>query len=812
MKFVFLFLYKLDIIQSYVLYQIDKLPKNDWGIMNMIERLKNINYKNRILWYLLIIVFSPVIILGIFSYQTYVTEVTRNVNLSTESTVNQVKNRTDGVLLNIKKDYLENAESDEVQWLLNTYIKYSDYSELVKATNVLDGSTYLSEYIDGFTFINFQTGWVLSNRGLYEYNLVENKEDIQMLYQYKSDTLIRNFWLNRIGINQISNLNRETVNLNNLSFVSKLPAQSKEPFALIIVNINQGKIQREIESDLGNNEVTVIDSSGNLVYTTNNDILTYCAANIDRLSSDKVQTIKLDNGKSYNIAVADSDVVGWKYIVSYDVDNVMSAADKILSFSIVMCGIVVLGFLLSIFTTRRIYKPVSNLTEHIYGLGNENRSRKRQNEFDFIANSIDNLVGKNTALEKLIVTQQRQLTELFQLRLIRGEIKQEQLDYYLTRLNLKRKKYLSVVSINIQSQESFEEYDEAKQDAVRIGVVENLPDDILGELFMPAICNARTITMAVTEDDEGMLDKKILFIYDLISLYVNEQYNLSINVGASKVFEELMKYRTGYYESVEALKNSEFFIKQQNGDQDDIVNYESTSVMFYSDIMNTADGYTYNIVLEREIKEAVDICDKDKAFQVIDNFIEELINKKVSANECSLCMHRFLIAIILIASNAGLIINDIFGSEADNIFLDFNQLYDLNKMKSFYKFKVVSPIISELNKFRTSKTSEIMSSIQELVEETKGDITLTECAEKLNYHPSYIWKVMKSEKNITFSDYIADYRINEAKRLLTTTNLTVTDIATALNYTNTQNFIRFFSKHVGTTPGKYRQDYNKVLD
>jgi len=105
-----------------------------------------------------------------------------------------------------------------------------------------------------------------------------------------------------------------------------------------------------------------------------------------------------------------------------------------------------------------------------------------------------------------------------------------------------------------------------------------------------------------------------------------------------------------------------------------------------------------------------------------------------------------------------------------------------------------------------------MANIQVLIDETKGDITLTECAERLNYHPSYIWKVMKSEKNTTFSEYIAIYRINEAKKLLTKTNLTVADIAGTLNYTNTQNFIRFFSKHVGTTPGKFRQDYNKVLE
>jgi two-component system response regulator YesN len=328
---------------------------------------------------------------------------------------------------------------------------------------------------------------------------------------------------------------------------------------------------------------------------------------------------------------------------------------------------------------------------------------------------------------------------------------------------------------------------------------------------MPAICNARTITMAISEENEVLLEQKILHIYERISKYVFEEYNLFINLGVSRAFEDLLLYRTAYFESVEALKNSEVFSKEQKADSIPTLPDESNSIMFFSDIMNTANGYIYDITLEREIKEAVDSCDKERAFLIIDRFMEELINKKVSSNECSFCMHRFMISIILIASNAGLIINDVFRNEADNIFLSFNQIYDLNKMTSFYKYKIVTPIIRELSNYRTSRTSEIMDHIQRLVEETKGDITLTECAEKLNYHPSYSWKIMKSEKNITFSDYIADYKVSEAKKLLISTDLTVADIGTALNYTNTQNFIRFFSKHVGTTPGKFRQDYNKIL-
>jgi AraC-like DNA-binding protein len=68
---------------------------------------------------------------------------------------------------------------------------------------------------------------------------------------------------------------------------------------------------------------------------------------------------------------------------------------------------------------------------------------------------------------------------------------------------------------------------------------------------------------------------------------------------------------------------------------------------------------------------------------------------------------------------------------------------------------------------------------------------------------------MKVEKNTTFSNYVGEHKLEEAKRLLLETDLTVLEIASKLSYTNSQNFIRFFSKLEGVTPGKYRQAYKK---
>ncbi|MDE7043775.1 MAG: helix-turn-helix transcriptional regulator [Acetatifactor sp.] len=66
---------------------------------------------------------------------------------------------------------------------------------------------------------------------------------------------------------------------------------------------------------------------------------------------------------------------------------------------------------------------------------------------------------------------------------------------------------------------------------------------------------------------------------------------------------------------------------------------------------------------------------------------------------------------------------------------------------------------------------------------------------------------LKTERGKTFSDFLEEYKLEEAKRLLLNTNMTVAEIASTLNYTNAQNFIRFFSKSTGMTPGKFRKLY-----
>ena len=61
----------------------------------------------------------------------------------------------------------------------------------------------------------------------------------------------------------------------------------------------------------------------------------------------------------------------------------------------------------------------------------------------------------------------------------------------------------------------------------------------------------------------------------------------------------------------------------------------------------------------------------------------------------------------------------------------------------------------------------------------------------------------------TLSDYMTDLRIETAKRLLTTTALSINEIAMEVGYYNANSFIRRFKQVTDLTPGRYRQQYGK---
>lgn len=66
----------------------------------------------------------------------------------------------------------------------------------------------------------------------------------------------------------------------------------------------------------------------------------------------------------------------------------------------------------------------------------------------------------------------------------------------------------------------------------------------------------------------------------------------------------------------------------------------------------------------------------------------------------------------------------------------------------------------------------------------------------------------KEMVGITFKEYLLLFRITEAKKLLVTTDLSISQIAERVGYVNVNNFLKIFKEREHITPLQYRKQLN----
>ncbi len=86
------------------------------------------------------------------------------------------------------------------------------------------------------------------------------------------------------------------------------------------------------------------------------------------------------------------------------------------------------------------------------------------------------------------------------------------------------------------------------------------------------------------------------------------------------------------------------------------------------------------------------------------------------------------------------------------------------------------------------------------------DISLEMLAEYVDMNPSYFGTLFKKEMNISFSKYLVQLRMNEAKKLLKRSSLKVYEVSELVGYGNYRYFSRIFKKNEGCTPLEYREN------
>lgn len=116
---------------------------------------------------------------------------------------------------------------------------------------------------------------------------------------------------------------------------------------------------------------------------------------------------------------------------------------------------------------------------------------------------------------------------------------------------------------------------------------------------------------------------------------------------------------------------------------------------------------------------------------------------------------------------------------------------------------------------RSSTNNDIVVKMEELMDVyLKSDATLSGVptvnyfADKLHLSPNYLSDVMKNVTGRNAQTHIQEFLVERAKELLSTTNLSIKEIAYDLGFEYPQSFSTMFRKNTQQTPLQFRASFN----
>jgi two-component system, response regulator YesN len=212
------------------------------------------------------------------------------------------------------------------------------------------------------------------------------------------------------------------------------------------------------------------------------------------------------------------------------------------------------------------------------------------------------------------------------------------------------------------------------------------------------------------------------------------------------------------------------------------------------------------LILLNYIKEAK----SKKANEIIDEIFTHMNIDSLSYFNVKTLYIELIILFSKIIKESGGSFEKIFSEDlfSETYLLKFNSL---NSLYLWLKDCVIK-ICDYINELRKSSGKKTIEAIIKFIDDYYYmDINLNDLASKYYINPNYLSQLFKNEININFIDYLTQIRIEKAKNLLKDTDLASYKVSELVGYGNSRYFSDVFSKHVGNTPTKYREQFKNNL-
>lgn len=280
-----------------------------------------------------------------------------------------------------------------------------------------------------------------------------------------------------------------------------------------------------------------------------------------------------------------------------------------------------------------------------------------------------------------------------------------------------------------------------------------------------------------------------------IRIKIKEDIDILVSCGIGRTYEQLDKIHISFLEAEAALRYRP------------IIGYNSVIPIEYVEPENTfTASYPYEI--ERKLVYAAVIGEYDYCVKLLDEIFESIV---VYKEKFGAIMPQIVMS-ILISINRNAFEQDLKIKSIKNFF-DISKVLDLKDIKESHYFlkESLKVFCDYITKFRQDIEDEKFEDVIKYINENYfNKISYKIIGKKVNYNVKYFKKIFEEKTGKHIDEYVARIRIDKAKELILTTNLTDDLIALKIGYDDVNIYRQTFKRLEGILAGDFRH-INKDL-
>ena len=349
----------------------------------------------------------------------------------------------------------------------------------------------------------------------------------------------------------------------------------------------------------------------------------------------------------------------------------------------------------------------------------------------------------------------------------------------------------SVAVLQLKNSENtvfHEKSDECDRDILGFSVC-NIIEEILQEKGNGIVCTEDNQNYWIFFSCDGrghemFLEKKCSEALYTAMGKIEEYLKLSSTVGLSKAYSTLENVKQAFSESMQALDNIYY---------EGYGNLYLYSAARFSEKLNIAYG---------ELQETFTLAGEQNILkEPLENFLEHLGTEKLRP-DLMRKLEDYISTNLLSFFNQ---LKTAFDKEIERPYNLYGN--SLTYAECCRKLVSCAAFIDEMQRKVQDcyERQEINDAVRYIRHNYNRNITLEEIAKSVNLSKVYFSQLFKNETGMNFTDFLIQFRIEEAAKLLKSTDMKVYEIAEQVGIPDQHYFNRLFKNITGVTPKKFRE-------